>query len=285
MGIQAAREAIKDADIDPEEIDLVIWNGAQHKDYICWLAGLKVANAVGAVNAWSFDMEAMCGSMMIGIETAKAHMMMSESVNTVLLASGYRNGDLINYKEKDTSFMFDLAAGGAAIILQKGLDRNIVMASSFKGDGSFSEDCTVKPGGTKNWPLESIDTDNIYFTIKDIESFKNKLAEQTMPNFFEVIKTSLKKSGGLEIKDIDYLAILHFKKSTHEYILDKLGLNNNQTTYLDEFGHIGQNDQIISIIEGLKTGKIKDGSNIVLAGAGIGFVWASTVIRWGKREN
>ena len=48
--------------------DLVIWNGAQHKDYLNWLAGLHVAKEIGAVNAWSFDMEAMCGSMMAGME-------------------------------------------------------------------------------------------------------------------------------------------------------------------------------------------------------------------------
>ena len=44
-------------------------------------------------------------------------MAISDSVNTVLLVSGYRNGDLIDYHVKETSFMFDLAAGGAAIIV------------------------------------------------------------------------------------------------------------------------------------------------------------------------
>ncbi|MCK4516093.1 MAG: hypothetical protein KAU31_12590, partial [Spirochaetaceae bacterium] len=64
MGIHASRAALEMAGIDASEIDVVIWNGGQHKDYPNWLAGLKVADAVGAVNAWSFDMEAMCGSMM-----------------------------------------------------------------------------------------------------------------------------------------------------------------------------------------------------------------------------
>ena len=60
MGILAAEKALKDAGIEASELDLVIWCGAQHKDYPCWLAGLHVANELGAVNAWSFDMEAMC---------------------------------------------------------------------------------------------------------------------------------------------------------------------------------------------------------------------------------
>nr|WP_240739484.1 hypothetical protein [Marinitoga lauensis] len=111
MGIQAAKKALKKADIKAEEIDLVIWNGAQHKDYPCWLAGLKVADEIGAKNAWSFDMEAMCGSMMSGMEVARSMMIANEDLNTILLVSGYRNGDLIDYSVKETSFMFDIGAG------------------------------------------------------------------------------------------------------------------------------------------------------------------------------
>jgi 3-oxoacyl-[acyl-carrier-protein] synthase-3 len=87
MGIQAARNAIADARISPEDIDLVIWNGAQHKDSPCWLAGLKVANKLGATNAWSFDMEAMCGSMMAAMQVTKSMLLSDDEMNTVLLVT------------------------------------------------------------------------------------------------------------------------------------------------------------------------------------------------------
>jgi len=82
-------------------------------------------------------------------------------------------------------------------------------------------------------------------------------------------------------KHIDYLAVLHFKKSAHDAILAELGLDDGKTTYLDDYGHIGQNDQLLSIKLGLKDGKIRDGDAIVLVGAGLGFVWAASVVRWG----
>jgi len=94
MGIRAAEKALEMAGIDAAEIDVVIWNGAQHKDYPNWLAGLKVADSIGARNAWSFDMEAMCGSMMAGMEVARSLMIANESYRTVLLVSGYRNADM-----------------------------------------------------------------------------------------------------------------------------------------------------------------------------------------------
>ncbi|NUU95535.1 hypothetical protein XO10_04440 [Marinitoga sp. 1135] len=281
MGIQAALKAIKDAEISPEEIDLVIWNGGQHKDYPNWLAGLKVANDIGAVNAWSFDMEAMCGSMMAGMEVAKSMMIANEEINTVLLVSGYRNGDLIDYRVKETSFMFDLGAGGAAMILRKNYNRNVILSTAFKGDGSFAEDCVIEVGGSKKWPMEKEDVKRMHFVVRDIENFKEKLKEKTMPNFYYVIDRSLEKAE-LTRKDINYLAILHFKRSAHLGVLEELGLKEEQSTYLEEYGHMGQNDQILSIELGLKTGKIKEGDNIVMVGAGLGFVWAAAVVKWGE---
>ncbi len=280
MGIAAAKNAIQMAAVAPADIDVVIWNGGQHKDYLNWLAGLHVADAIGATRAWSFDMEAMCGSMMAGMEVARSLMVANEDYKTILLVSGYRNGDMVDYSVKETSFMFDIGAGGAAMILRRGAGRNRILGTAFRGDGSFSTDCVVRVGGTQNWPPQHTDTDKFHFVIDDVDGFKKKLGERTLPNFYAVIRESLKK-GGLTDKDIDYLAILHFKRSTHKTVLQELGINENQTTYLSNYGHVGQNDQIISILEGLKAGKIKDGDNIVMVGAGIGFVWAAAAVRWG----
>ena len=280
LGIAAAQNAIEMAGIDPAEIDVVIWNGGQHKDYLNWLAGLHVADAVCATRAWSFDMEAMCGSMMAGMEVARSLMIANEEYKTILLVSGYRNGDMVDYSVKETSFMFDIGAGGAAMLLRQDAGKNRILGTAFRGDGSFSTDCVVKVGGTRNWPPKPEDTEEMHFVIDDVDGFKKKLGERTLPNFYAVIRESLKK-GGLTEKEIDYLAILHFKRSTHDLVLHDLGLTEDQTTYLSNYGHIGQNDQIISILEGLKEGKIKDGDNVVMVGAGIGFVWAAATVQWG----
>lgn len=283
MGLEAAKEALEEAKVDPKDIDLIIWNGAQHKDYPSWLAGLKIADELGATNAWSFDMEALCGSMMAGMDTAKSFMLTHDDINTVLLVSGYRNVDLINLENPATTFMADIGAGGAAALLKKDFNKNVILSSSFKGDGSFSEDCVIPVGGTKKWPIEPEDAKKYWFVIQgDMDDFKKRLGEKTMPNFYAVIRESLRKSGFKGDEDIDYLAILHFKRSAHYAVLDELGLREDQSIYLDDYGHTGQNDQILSLKLGLESGKIKDGSVIVMVGAGLGFVWAATTIKWGK---
>ncbi|MBK8789880.1 MAG: 3-oxoacyl-ACP synthase [Holophagaceae bacterium] len=280
MGLAAANKALASAGIEGGAVDLVIWCGAQHKDYPCWLAGLYVANQIGAKQAWSFDMEAMCGSMMAALDVAKALMTTHPELETVLLVSGYRNNDLIDPAVPETRFMLDIGSGGSALVLKKNAGRNAILASAFRGDGSLSEMCIVPALGSKAWPPAAGDLARAHFVVPDEPAFKAKLGEVTMPNFYAVIRESLKLSG-LSERDLDYLAILHFKRSAHDAVLAELGLKPEQSTYLDEYGHLGQNDQVLSLELGLRDGKIHDGSRIVFVGAGLGFVWAATTIQWG----
>ncbi len=288
MGLEASRRALENAGIQGADVDLVIWCGGQHKDYPCWLAGLYVADKLGARNAWSFDMEAMCGSMMAALDVAKSLLLARDDLRTVLLVSGYRNNDLIDPSEPATRFMLDIGSGASALVLRKNAGRNAVLASSFRGDGSFSQMCVVPVLGTKSWPPRAEDLARAHFMVPDEAAFKEKLNATTMPNFYGVIRSALRQSGypdnpatGKPDSAIDYLAILHFKKSAHDAALAELGLGPAQTTYLDEYGHLGQNDQVLSLGLGLEAGKVRDGSTVVFVGAGLGFVWAATVIRWG----
>lgn len=280
MGLAAARKALAAAEVEGGEVDLVIWCGAQHKDYPCWLAGLYVADQIGAAKAWSFDMEAMCGSMMAALDVAKSLMLTHPELHTVLLVSGYRNNDLIDLTVPATRFMMDIGSAGSALVLRKNAGRNAILASAFRGDGSLSEMCIVPTLGSRAWPPAPGDLQQAHFIVPDDEAFKKKLGETTMPNFYAVIREAVSRSG-LPADGIDYLAILHFKRSAHEAVLAELGLRADQSTYLEDYGHVGQNDQVLSLELGLRDGKIRDGSRIVFVGAGLGFVWASTVIQWG----
>ena len=80
---------------------------------------------------------------------------------------------------------------------------------------------------------------------------KNRLNEVSMDNWYQCIDSSLRKSN-LKRDDLNYLAILHIKRSGHLMMLESLGLNENQTIYLEEYGHIGQVDQILSLHLGVQ---------------------------------
>ncbi|MEW9052799.1 MAG: 3-oxoacyl-ACP synthase [Neobacillus sp.] len=284
MGILAAKQAIEKSGIDPLEIDLIIYIGEEHKEYPLWTAGIKLQEAVGAYRAWAFDTALRCGTTVMGLKVAKSLMIADPSINTVLLAGGYRNVDYIDYQNPRTRFMYNLSAGGGAVILKKDYHENLLLESDIITDGSFSEDVVVVAGGTK-FPIskEAIDKRLNMLDVLDPVGMKQRLEQKSMANFLKVVREAVAKSGCRE-EDISYLAILHMKKSAHNYVLKELGLSKDQSIYLEDYGHIGQIDQILSLELAVKEGKVKDGDLVVLVSAGIGYAWGATVIKWGKGE-
>ncbi|MGG0719160.1 3-oxoacyl-ACP synthase [Robertmurraya massiliosenegalensis] len=280
MGIIAAKKAIEKAGIEPLEIDLVIYIGEEHKEYPLWTAGIKLQEEIGATNAWAFDVALRCGTTIMALKLAKDMMIADENIKLVLLAGGYRNVDFIDYENQNVRFMFNLGAGGGAILLQKGFDENVVLESELMTDGSFSEDVVVVAGGTKH-PLTKNNLHLHQLDVLDPEGMKKRLESKSMTNFLKVIRTSLKKSGYSQ-DDIDYVGLLHMKRSAHEYVLRELGLSSGHSIYLDNFGHIGQIDQILSLELAEQEDRLKDGNVVVLVSAGIGYAWGATTIRWGK---
>ena len=67
----------------------------------------------------------------------------------------------------------------------------------------------------------------------------------------------------------------------HASLLETLGLKPEQAVYLENYGHLGQVDLMLSIHEGLQQGRLKDGDLMVAIAAGIGYVWGATVVHWG----
>ena len=114
----------------------------------------------------------------------------------------------------------------------------------------------------------------------DSAKMKGMLNSTSMPNWYHCIDEALRKSG-MTRKDIGYLDILHIKRSGHKAMLADLGLTEDQTIYLEDYGHVGQVDQILSLKLALDQGKVKDGTVVAMIAAGIGYTWAANVIKWG----
>ncbi len=283
MGARAAQNAIDRCGIDPGEIDVILCMGEEWKEYPLTTSALYIQNKIGASNAWGIDLANRCCTTCSTIKIAKDMLLADDEIDTILIAGGYRNGDFVDYTDKNMSMMFNLSAGGGALILRKGMDKNLVLGAHIMADGSLARDAGVEIGGiAKPFTPDTVAEGYKSLRLMDAEHMKGRLNEVSVPNWYHCIDESLRKSGGLTRKDIGYLAILHFKRSQHVGMVAELGLSPEQTVYLEDYGHMGQIDQILSLALGLEQGKIKNGTLVTMIAAGIGYVWASNCIRWGK---
>ena len=285
MAVRAAKDALTRGNVDPLSIDLILCIGEEWKEYPLTTSALYVQGQIGADNAWGIDVQNRCCTTCSAIKIAKDMMTADEEINCVMIVGGYRNGDFVDYTDKDMSMMYNLGAGAGALILKKGMDRNLVLGTHIMGDGSLARDAGVEIGGICH-PFTPENVEEGYHSLRlmDAAHMKARLNEVSVANWYRCIDESLRKSGGLTRADIGYLAILHFKRSQHEAMVAELGLTPEQTVYLEEYGHIGQIDQILSLALGLEQGKIQDGTVVTMIAAGIGYVWASSCIRWGQAK-
>ncbi|MGZ3599937.1 MAG: 3-oxoacyl-ACP synthase [Ktedonobacterales bacterium] len=282
MAVRAALTALDRAGVEPEALDLILYSGSMHKDFYVWSAANRIQFLLGAKRAWAFEAVALCTTNVLALKLARDLMTADATLRTVLICGGHRTGDLINLRDHSTRFLFNLSDGGSAIVLRRDHPQNQVLRSSFITDGSLSEDVTIPAGGTRQPASPETLRQGLHtFHVPDTARLKAGLEGTSERNFVQVVREAVERSG-YNTSDIAFLAINHMKPSMHRRILAMLGLREDQSLYLSEYGHIGAPDQVLALELAGAQGRLHDGDLVVAASAGLGFTWGATALHWGR---
>jgi 3-oxoacyl-[acyl-carrier-protein] synthase-3 len=289
MAVLAARDCFERTGVDPKEVDVVLCTTEEWKEYALWTAGIDLAYQIGATNAWGMDMHMRCATTIAALKLARSLMRDDPDIDTIMIAGGYTIADFIDFTNHRTSFLFNIGAGAGAMIVKRDWPRNHVLGTHLMSDGSMSRSVLVPASGTVRHPTDdAVRSGEFKFDLVEPDYMKTRLNEVSISNWMQCVDRALAKSGGkpdgtqYTRDDLDYLNMLLVKPSAHRQILDELGLTEEQSVYLHDVGHIGEQDSIISIIRGLEEGKLNDGDLMIIVGAGIGYVWGAGVVRWGE---
>ncbi len=290
MAARAARRCLDSAGADPRDIDVLLCTTEEWKEYTLWTAGIDLAHEIGAVNAWAMDMHMRCATTIAALKLARSLMQEDESIDTVMIAGGYAVADFIDHSNLRTSFMFNIGAGAGALLVKRDWPENHVLGTHLISDGSMSRHVIVPASGTVEHPTnEAVEAGRFKFELVAPEAMKSRLGEVSIDNWMLCVDEALRKSGVKPDgtvhtrEDLDYLNMLLVKPSAHRQILDLLGIGEEKSFYLSQIGHIGEQDAIISIIEGARVGALESGDLMVMLGAGIGYVWGAGIVQWGSR--
>ena len=278
LGVKACLEAL--GDFDPARLDLVVYCGSEYKDYYLFNAAACVAKRIGAVNANAFEIHNLCSAGVWSLKVIKSMMQVDPELRYVLLFTASKETDVVDLTNQRTRFMFNFGDGAAAALLKRDADKNVILETKMITDGGFANDVAVYGVGSRNWdgfdtldrPLRSLD-------VADPASMKERLDPISMGNFVSVVEAAAAKSG--YAGKIDFLAPIFMKSSILDGILRRLGLGPEQTYVLEDFGHCQSADAYIAMIEGQKAGRLKPGDLAVMFGAGTGYTWAATAVKWG----
>ena len=165
------------------------------------------------------------------------------------------------------------------------------MAQHLIADGMMSRHVIVPSSGTVQHPTdEAVAGGGFKFRLVEPEAMKTRLGEVSIKNWLECVDVALEKSGvkpdgtPYTRTDIDFFNMSLVKPSAHREMLANLGLTEEQSVYISDIGHIGEQDAIINIEVGLEQGRLRPGHTMAVIAAGIGYVWGGTIIEWGAVE-
>ncbi|MCU0498466.1 MAG: 3-oxoacyl-ACP synthase [Anaerolineae bacterium] len=279
MATRAAQDALTMAKVDPQAIKVVISHGSEHKDHLVWNAASQIQHNIGAVNAYAFELYALCAGAPIAMNVARGLMQTDTGAEYVLLAAGSRENDLINPKNERSRFMFNFGAGGGAMLLQRNATRNLILGAAAITDGALSQAVILTEAAIGDGPREVGDLVG-RLDVTNPEFMAERLGGSSLENFVRVIRDAVEQ-GGERLENVRFLGITHMKRSFYLEILKAIGLTPDQSVYLEDYGHVQSVDQVLALQLGLAQGKIRPGDLVVLAGAGTGYTWSAVALRWG----
>lgn len=257
MAFEAAKNAIKDANIAPEDIDLILV-ATVTPDRPFPSVSCMLQEKLGAKKAAAMDISAACAGFMYGIITAK-QFIETNAYKYVLVVGVEKLSKITDWNDRNTAVLFGDGAG-AAIIGPVSGNRGI-LAFDLGADGT---------GGKHLYQDE-------YIIMNGREVFKFAVRQMG-----ESCINVLEKSG-LSKDDVDFfiphqanIRIMEASRQRLEVPEEKMSKTVNK------YGNTSSASIPISIVEEIEAGKIKDDDVIVMVGFGGGLTWGAIAIRWGK---
>ena len=276
LSVRAAETLLREADVDPESIDVLMYYGSMWKDYAVWQAAPWIAHRIGARNAYAVEYDNVSCGTPVALRIARDMLLAEDELQRVLVVAACRESYLLDYGNERSRFMFNFGDGAVAGLLEKDGGRNELLGCHGITDGSFSLQVKVPSGGSV-----SPNGGYRFLDVADPTSMKDGLDVVSLPNFVAAARGALERSGAT-LEDVGYLCGIHMKPSMHRLLVEALGLDPSRAAYLDDTGHMSGVDPLLALDRAARAGELRDGELVLLLAAGTGYTWAASVVRWGS---
>ena len=280
MGLRAALNAIKNARIDKESIDFIVF-ATLSPDYYFPGPGVQIQEALGIDTVGALDVRNQCSGFIYGLSVADQFIKTGMYKNILVIGSELQSRGIdISTRGRSISVIFGDGAG-AAILSRENDTTKGILSSHLHSEGAHALKLAAEaPGMGKRWVTDIIADNN-----PDDMSYRPYMNGQfvfknAIRRFCEVINEGL-KTNNLEVSDIDMLVPHQANLRISQYIQKKFQLSDDQVfNNIEHYGNTTAASIPIALSEACAKGKIKSGDNVVLAAFGSGFTWGSVILKW-----
>ncbi|WP_226676639.1 beta-ketoacyl-ACP synthase III [Rossellomorea aquimaris] len=257
MAFEAAKKAIADAEITPEEIDMILV-ATVTPDYPFPSVACLLQERLGAKKAAAMDISAACAGFMYGMITAK-QFIDNGAYKHVLVVGVEKLSKITDWEDRNTAVLFGDAAGAA--VLGPVPDGKGILAFELGSDGS----------GAKHLYQD----EKLIMNGREVFKFAVRQMGESSINVIE--------KAGLKKEDVDFLIPHQANIRIMEAARQRLELPvEKMSKTVNKYGNTSAASIPVSLIEDLEEGRVKDNDVVVMVGFGGGLTWGAIIMRWGK---
>lgn len=270
LAIKAAEDLIAKKDLNPKQIDLVIVATAT-PDMQAASTASYVATKIGAVNAFSFDLESACSSFIYGMSVASQYIETGR-YKKVLLIGADKNSSMIDYTDRATCIIF--GDGGGAVLFEPDLEGNGFQDEYLRTDGSGRQFLQVPAGGSIMPTTKETVKNRLHYARQDGQTvFKNAVF-----NMADVCEKILDKNS-ITNDDIAWLVAHQANKRIVEATARRIKLDASKVMLnIQNYGNT--TSATIPLLFADYEKKLKKGDDLVIAAFGGGFSWGAIYFKW-----
>lgn len=272
FGVKAALQALERANLKPEDIDIIIC-ATTTPDQIMPSTGALIQAQIGATNAAAMDVFAACSGFLYGITMVES-MIRTGQIKYALVIGAEVLTKYVDYTDRTTCVIFGDGAGAA--VLGPVPEGKGILATKIRSDGRYEEQLYAPGGGTKlGTTHETIDNREHFFKMKGNELFK--VAVRSMAD----ISAEMVEKAGYKVEDIDLVIPHQANQRITDAVASRLGVPEEKVySNIAEMGNTSSASIPIAMDECIQSGRIKEGSLVLLTAFGGGVTWGGTVIRF-----
>ncbi len=270
LGIEAVKDMLAKTKIDPKEIDLLIF-ATVTADMTFPATANIVATAVGAVNAFSYDLGAACSGFLFALTTG-ASFIESGRYKKVVVIGGDKMSAIMDYTDRTTCIIFGDGAG--CVLLEPTTENMGVIDSILRSDGAGESYLHMKAGGSRN-PASHTTVETRQHFVYQAGSAVFKFAVTNMAD----VSAQIAERNHLKPDDITWLVPHQANKRIIDAAADRVGISEDKIMMnIERYGNTTAGTIPLLLWDYEK--KLRKGDNLIMAAFGGGFTWGAVYLRW-----
>lgn len=273
LASEAAKIAVADAGLQAEDIEMIVV-ATITPEMVFPSTACFVQDAIGAKNAWAFDLNAACSGFVYGLSIAE-QFVKSGKYKNVLVIGAETLSRITNYKDRNSCILFGDGAGAAVVQRSEGKSRGILY-SKMISDGSGWEPLRCEAYGSRNPVGKSLADEAMkYMYINGKEVY-----QLAVRNIVDMV-TDCTKACNMSIEDVDMFIPHQMNARIIESAGKRLKLKDeNIFINIQKYGNTSAASIPIALDECRKEGKLNPGDIVLLVAFGGGLTWGANIIEF-----